>query len=415
MNLKAFYFIPALLLLLIVPSCKKNDTPPPAEPAPTISAISPLSGPKNTVVTITGTGFGTSSAALKIYFNGTQGTIQTATDNTITATVPAGAGTGSVKVEKNSVQVTGPVFTYQGNGWTSTFSLSGTASVLNHPSGIVKDAGGNFFICDRDNHRIIRLTSAGAATVVAGSGIAGFADGTGTAAQFNQPYCITMDASGNLFVGDRINNAIRKITPAGVVTTLAGNGTAGNQNGTGSAARFAEPLGITIDGAGNLYVADYLNNQIRKVTPSGVVTTVTAVSQVFGIVSDNTGNLYFTEYSVNKVSKYSSSGVYSVIAGDGTPGTTDGTGSAARFSFPAGITMDASGNLYVSETFNNRLRKITSAGVVSTIAGSNAGYADGSGSAALFDSPIALAGDFSNNLLYIADFGNHKIRKTLIE
>jgi sugar lactone lactonase YvrE len=397
-------------------SCKKDDTPAPTpEPAPTITTISPTTGAKNTVVTITGNNFGTSTTALKVYFNGVQGTVQTATGTEITAAVPAGASTGAVKVEKNSVQVTGPVFTYQGNGWTSTFTLSGAATTLNHPSGIVRDAGGNFFVCDRDNHRIIKITAAGVTSIFAGSGTAGFVNGTGTAAQFNQPYAITMDASGNFFVADRVNHAVRKITAAGVVTTIAGSGSAGFVNGTAGAAMFAEPLGITVDGAGNLYVADYLNNAIRKVTQAGVVTTLTSVNQVFGIVSDAAGNIYFTEYSVNKVSKYSATGVYSVVAGDGNGGTTNGTGTAARFLYPAGIALDASGNLYVTETLNNRLRKITPAGVVTTLAGSTAGNTDGSGTTALFDSPIAATGDFSNGFLFVADFSNNKIRKVIIE
>ena len=146
-------------------------------------------------------------------------------------------------MEKNSVQITGPIFTYQGNGTVATFAGSsqgyadgtGTAARFNILSGIVKDATGNLFACDRDNNRIRKITPAGVVTTFAG-GTMGFADGTGTAAQFNQPYAITIDASGNFYVGDRINHAIRKITAAGVVTTLAGNGTAGNQNGTGSAA-----------------------------------------------------------------------------------------------------------------------------------------------------------------------------------
>ena len=147
-------------------SCKKDDDTPPVVtvPPPTVSSISPTTGPKNTVVTITGTNFGTSTAALKVYFNGVQGTVQTATDTQLTVTVPAGASTGAVKVEKNSVQVTGPVFTYQGNGTVMTMNITGI-STLSNPSGITRDAAGNLFVCDRDNHRIVKITPGGAATV----------------------------------------------------------------------------------------------------------------------------------------------------------------------------------------------------------------------------------------------------------
>ena len=406
-------------------SCKKDEsTPAPVpEPAQIVTTISPTAGPKNTVVTINGTNFGTSTTALKVYFNGVQGTVQTATATQITATVPTGASTGAVKVEKNSLQVTGPVFTYQGNGTVTTFAGSsqgyvdgtGTAARFNILSGIVKDAAGNLFVCDRDNNRIRKITPAGVVTTFAG-GTMGFADGTGTAAQFNQPYAITIDAAGNFYVGDRINHAIRKITAAGVVTTLAGNGTAGNQNGTGNAARFNEPIGVAADATGNIYVADYINGLIRKVTQTGVVTTHINSGQVFGLTFDAAGNLYYTTYSFQQVIKYSTTAIISVVAGQiSTSGTADGAGTAATFNFPAGIIADAGGNLYVCDAFNNRIRKITSTGVVTTFAGNNMGTSDGTGIAAGFNIPIALCGDITNNAIYIADFDNHRVRKIIVE
>jgi serine/threonine protein kinase, bacterial len=411
-------------ILLLAQSCKKDDTPVPTpDPVQTIASISPTNGPKNTIVTITGTDFGTNTSALKVYFNGVQGTVQTATGTTITATVPTAAGTGAVKVEKNGTLVTGPVFTYQGVGYVSTFAGgsggyadgTGLAAQFNLPSGIVKDAAGNFFVCDRDNHKIRKITPAGVVTTFAGS-TAGLQDGTGAAAKFNQPYCITIDASGNLYVGDRINHAIRKITAAGVVTTLAGNGTAGNTNGTGAAASFNEPLGVAADASGNIFVADYINGLIRKVTPAGVVTTFQnpGATHIFGIAVDAANNLYTTEYANHRIVKYTSAGVATVIAGTaGTAGAADGTGAAASFRFPAGITVDANGNLYITDVYNNKIRKITSAGVVTTMAGSS-GNADGTGAAAGFDSPLAICGDFANNAVFICDFGNSRIRKLLI-
>ncbi len=408
---------------LIFSSCKKDKETTSPDPVATVTSISPLSGPKNTVVTITGTNFGANTTALKVYFNGVQGTVQTATATQLTATVPAGASTGAVKVEKNSVQVTGPVFTYLGNGEVTTFAGSsqgymdgtGTAARFNITSGIVRDAAGNLFVCDRDNNRIRKITPAGVVTTFAG-GTMGFADGTGTAAQFNQPYAITIDAAGNFYVGDRINHAIRKITAAGVVTTLAGNGTPGSQNGTGNAARFNEPIGVAADAAGNIYVADYINGLIRKVTPAGVVTTLLNSGQVFGLTFDAVGNLYYTTYSFHQVMKYSTTAVVSVVAGQsGTGGTTDGTGQAARFYFPAGIIADGNGNLYVCDAFNHRIRKITADGVVTTFAGNNMGNSDGAGTAAGFNLPIALCGDFANNAIYIADFDNHRVRKIIID
>ncbi|HAO46196.1 MAG TPA: IPT/TIG domain-containing protein [Ferruginibacter sp.] len=419
-------FVTAVLCSSILFSaCKKDKDTVAPQPAPahTVTAISPASGPKNTVVTITGTNFGTSTSVLKVFFNGVQGTVQTAADTQLTALVPSGATTGAVSVEKNGTAIGGPVFTYVGTGTVTTFAGSsmgfadgtGAAAQFNIPLGIVKDAAGNLFVCDRDNHRIRKITPAGVVTTFAGSS-QGFTNGTGTAAQFNQPYCITMDGSGNLYVGDRMNHAIRKITPAGVVSTLAGNGTPGSVNGTGTAAQFNEPLGVAADASGNIYVADYINGLIRKVTPAGVVTTLVNSGIVFGLTLDAAGNLYYTTYSSNQVMKYSTANVSSVVAGQaGTPGSADGTGTAATFYFPSGITADGSGNLYVCDAFNHRIRKITAAGVVTTIAGSTQGLNEGVGSVAQFNTPIALCGDPANGLLYVADFANHRIRKIIVE
>lgn len=416
--------IAAICSIFVIVSCKKdNNTIQTPEPSPTVTTISPQAGPKNTVVTIMGTNFGTNTTALKVFFNGVQGTVQTATTTEITATVPAGAGSGVVKVEKNSAQVNGPIFTYQGNATVTTFSGSiqgfangaGTSARFDIPIGIVKDAAGNLFVCDRDNHKIRKITPAGMVSTFAGSTM-GFAEGTGTAAQFNQPYSITIDASGNLYVGDRINHAIRKITAAGVVTTLAGNGTAGNQNGTGSAARFNEPLGVAADAAGNIFVADYINGLIRKVTPAGVVTTHFNPVHVFGLTIDATGNIYYTTYNDHQVMKYSTANVNTVVAGQGaTSGSADGTGAGATFNFPSGITVDNSGNLYVCDAFNYRIRKITSGGVVSTFAGTAPGNSDGVGTNASFGSPLGICPDFGNNAIYVSDFNDHRIRKIIVE
>lgn len=414
---KRIFVLSAILFSILLSSCKKESTPAPSpEPDPTLTAISPTEGPKNTLVTIRGTRFGTSTAALKVYFNNVQATIQTATDTAITALVPINAGTGIVKVEKNSKQLTGPSFTYHGNKWVSTMTLTGTATTLNSPSGITRDPSGNLIICDRDNHRIVKITTAGVTSVLAGSGTPGFTNGTGNAAQFNQPYSIVADASGNFYVSDRMNNAIRKITPAGVVSTLAGNGTAASVDGTGSAASFTEPLGITLTSSGNIYVADYGTQKIRKVTLAGVVTTPITGYMAFGLATDASNVIYFTNYFQNRIFKFAEgSSTPVLVAGDTSPGNTDGTGAAARFTTPAGITADGSGNLYVTETGNHLIRKITPAGVVTTLAGSTMGNVDGEGINARFDGPIAITADFSNNFLYVADFYNNKIRKIINE
>jgi sugar lactone lactonase YvrE len=166
------------------------------------------------------------------------------------------------------------------------------------------------------------LSNSGKYTVstLAGNGDAGFADGTGTAAQFNGPVGVAVDGAGNVYVADVFNNRIRKITPEGVVSTLAGNGHADFADGIGKAARFNRPDGVAVDGAGNVYVADRANHSIRKITPEGVVST---------------------------------------LAGNGYSDFADGTGTAARFDGNAGVGVDGAGNVYVADTFNHRIRKIT--------------------------------------------------------
>ena len=210
------------------------------------------------------------------------------------------------------------------------------------------------------------------------AGSSGSTDGTGSAARFNSPFSIAVDTAGNLFVADGGNHTIRKVTSAGVVTTLAGSaGSSGSTDGTGSAARFNSPEGIAVDTAGNVFVADTFNSTIRKVTSAGVVTTLAGTA--------------------------------------GSTGSTDGTGSAARFKFPLDITVDTAGNVFVVDTENHTIRKITSAGVVTTIAGSagNSGSTDGVGSAARFGSPKGIAVDTAGNL-FVADQANHTIRSSTL-
>jgi sugar lactone lactonase YvrE len=258
-------------------------------------------------------------------------------------------------------------------------------------------------------------------TTFAGYPSEGSADGVGSEAQFFQPVGICFDGSSNIYVADTENSAIREITPAGVVRTIAGAaGITGSTDGTGSNARFGDPQGICIDSSGNLYVADTDNQAIRKLAPVGtnwVVSTVAHGARLFGIAVDSTGNLYFTDSdTIWKITSVGSNWLRSTIAGgSGTTGSTDGLGVNAQFDYPYGIAVDRGDNLYVADSSNNTIRKITPEGtnwVVTTLAGSpgNSGSADGTGTNALFDFPTSICSDNSDNL-YVGDSYNGTIRE----
>lgn len=214
------------------------------------------------------------------------------------------------------------------------------------------------------------------------------------------------DATGMVYVADTANNTVRMVTQSGYVSTIAGTSTAGDLDGTGSAARFTNPSAITIDASGTLYVADA--TKLRKVTPAGVVTTITTVAApVYGMAVDSSGTIYLTEQ--NLIRKVTSSGASTVFAGATTAGFVDASGTTARFSNPRGLAVDGKGNVYVADTDNKRIRTITPAGVVTTLAGSGANSSvDGTGTSASFTNPTALTLT-SNNVLYV--FDNNIIRK----
>ena len=265
-----------------------------------------------------------------------------------------------------------------------------TVATFNAPTGVAVDTAGNVYVADQGNNLIRKIDPSGTVTTLAGSGQAGSANGTGTNASFNQPWGVAVDAAGNVYVADKYNNMIRKISPAGVVTTLAGSGTAGSANGTGAAATFYSPSGVAVDAAGNVYVADDGNNMIRKINSSGLVSTLaSSFSFPSGVAIDAVGNVYVSDQGTQSIRKISPSGVVSALAGSGAPGSANGTGAAASFNQPIGVAVDAAGNVYVGDEGNNLIREISPSAVVSTLAGGGIGFAtNGAGTVASFAHPL---------------------------
>lgn len=268
---------------------------------------------------------------------------------------------------------------------------------FNKPLGISVDFSGNFYLSDFEGFVIRKITPAGVVSTFAGAaGQRGNTNGTGSGARFSSPHGTAVDRFGNVYVADHLNHIIRKITPAGVVTTVAGTGARGNQDGVASVATLDYPIGIAIDPIGNLYVTQYYNHTIRKITPTGVVTTIAGQAGSTGssdgpgttarfngpaeIDIDFFGNIYVADSGNHTIRKMTPTGIVSTIAGlAGSIGSADGVGTAARFNTPSGIAIDSSGNLYVTDSYNHTIRKVTPAGEVSTIAGvaGQSGSADG--------------------------------------
>lgn len=319
----------------------------------------------------------------------------------------------------------GSVTTLAGSPSSRSNDGAGAAAGFFFPTGITIDAAGNLYVADSGNNMIRKITPAGVVTTLAGFLEGGIADGTGKAAGFHYPYNIAIDASGNLYVTDQGNYRIRKITPAGVVTTLAGTGQVGSNNGPGNQATFYSPSGIVVDASGNVFVSEQGNNVIRKITPEGVVSTFAGSGEIgsadgtgtaasfyvpSGMAIDANNNIYVADAFNNKIRKITPAGIVTTFAGSGAQGATDGTGAAATFYSPAGLTVDAEGNLFEVDA-NNKVRKITPSGVVTTFAGSGiSGDVNSSLTLATFSGPTGVTVDANGNV-YVADKNNNLIRK----
>ena len=355
--------------------------------------------------------------------------------------IAAGGGygnssTGSAAYVINNVL--GVISTYAGNG-TGGYGGDGgaaTSAELYQPWATAVDSSGNLYIADENNQRIRKVTPTGAISTYAGNGSPGYSGdgGQATSAQLNSPTGVAVDGSGNLYIVDYLNNRVRKVTPTGVISTYAGNGTAG-YNGDGGQATSAEinyPRSAAVDGGGNLYIADENNQRIRKVTPAGVISTVAGngtagysgdggpatsaeLENPISVAVDAGGNLYLSDNATNHVRKVTAAGVISTVAGNGTYGSSGdgGPATSAELEDAIGVAVDSSGNLYIADASNQRIRKVTPAGIISTVAGNGTPAYGGDGGAATgaeLLNPFGVTADSSGNL-YISEFSNYRIRK----
>jgi formylglycine-generating enzyme required for sulfatase activity len=344
----------------------------------------------------------------------------------LNATTGVISGTPTKESAGVNPSLSGIVTTLAGSGSAAFADGQGTAASFNQHTGVAVDASGNVYSADWSNNRIRKISPSGNVTTLAGSGSAGYVDGQGAAASFYFPNGVAVDLGGNVYVTDSGNNRIRKISPSGHVTTLAGSGNASFADGQGTEASFNAPSGVAVDASGNVYVADRSNHRIRKISSSGNVTTLAGSGSpgfadgqggaaIFnfprGVAVDADGNVYVSDRDNQRIRKISLSGNVTTLAGSGTAGFANGQGAMASFNSPREVAVDSSGNVYVAEGNNHRIRKITPSGNVTTLAGSGvSGYSDGQGAAASFASPQGVAVDAIGNA-YVADTGNNRIRK----
>ena len=368
----------------------------------------------------------------------------------IPSSIPAASYTGTLTVASTGCPSNGTtiraiisdslnIYTYAGTGVQGATGNNGaaTAAKISHPSSVASDCSGNTYIADYDNGVVRKVDARGVITIFAGNGTIGYSgdNGPATAAELSTPTGVAIDNNGNVYISDYNNMVVRMVSTTGIITTFAGNGGHGysGDNGPATAAELNYPVGLAVDNANNVYITDYLNSAIRKVSTSGIITTVAGngttgyngdggyafnatLNYPRGVAVDNSGNLFIADYGNNVIRKVSASGIISTFAGVGIAGYSGDGGIAilAKMNNPWGIAVDGYNNVYCSELHNNIIRKIDSTGMISTIGGSNCGCEgySGDGHEAILgrlDQPMGISINCSGNL-FIADNANYAVR-----
>jgi len=436
MNFRTYFQYTVILsTLALIFSCSKsasNETTPKIS-GPVISSLSAYEGAFRTQIVIYGSGFGANKNDNLVYFNGELAEIDFASTQQLTVEVPLSAGSGNVSISvDNGTRVVGPKFTYipsaivsvfvGGNPNYETVDGQGTGAAFKGPTGLAFDQAGNLYVADPFVHAIRKVTSNGLVSTIFRQAIALY---PGDNDEFND---VAVDNSGNVYSTDASHHTIHKITPQGDTSTFAGNGTIGNKDGALLQASFSMPTGIVIDKNNTMYITDQAENTIRKIS-NGVVSTIAGGMQgasdglgsaaMFyeptGIAIGPDGNLYIADTNNHNIRKMSPQGMVTTIAGTGHNDWVNGVGTKASFSSPFSIAADRNGNLYVGEIGNSStdIRKIAPDGTVSYFAGNgDTGQNNGPGNQATFINPISMVCDISGNL-YVAD--GRVIRKVVIE
>ncbi|TMU50673.1 IPT/TIG domain-containing protein [Flagellimonas algicola] len=439
-----------LVLLSLALSCGSDDNgmdcpdPTNADCSPTLSSVAPVTGPKHTEVVITGENFGTDATKVSVSFNGTPGEVLGVTDTEVTVRVPARAYTGPITMEVDGFDLTGPEFVYEltytvetlAGGGRGYEEGSGTAAKFDEPNDLVMDSKGNIFVVDRGNNAIRKIDPEGVVTTFTSRG------GPGNEEEFHIPEGLAIDGDDNIYVADSGNHRIIKITPNGDWTLIAGSSLGiGYENAvSGVDARFNHPTAILVEeGEGNraLYVSDQYNHAIRKISlthPTHEVSTYAGPTianqpgERDGGLSDarfsgpwgmakSGGTILLADYGNHRIRAIDqdTENVGTFTGGD-RDHVTDVPRSDARFRYPSDVSVAGDGTIYITDTGNSCIRQIDPDGHVTTIAGvpENEGHNDGPGDVARFKFPYGLLYGGEGEI-YVADTGNHAIRKITID
>jgi sugar lactone lactonase YvrE len=413
----------------------------PALPPPTITSFLPDIAGIGYPFVVNGTNFSTDTSKNIVAVNGVTARDSLATPTQLLSFVPVGATSGKISVTVDgqavssfsSMQIkTLTSITMAGTGASGSNDGAGNVATFSGVWSATPDGNGNYYISDPNNSRIRKMTSDGTVSTYTGSAGFGNTNGNLTTAKFGSPYDVAFDNLGNMYVSDLAMNNIRKIAPDGTVTNFAGDiaGNHGLTDATGAAARFNSPMGLAVDANNNVFVVDDGNSSIRKITSAGVVTTLAGIGSTgsadgtgaaasfnspYSIAIDGSGNLYVTDAGNFKIRRITQAGVVTTFAGSGNTGIADGPAATASFTSPAGITIDATGNFWVTDRIHGRIRMISPAGIVYTLAGNGLDASiDGVGYFSSFSNPLGIDAD-AGGVLIVVDNATNKIRKITVQ